>query len=157
MKITVMAMGKPRQDFILSGWQHYQIRLRPLLPVEWVFLPDPCKGKSISQDRRVALEGEQFLSKIGANDALFLLDERGSLWTSVELSKRIYSELTAGGQGRLIFLIGGPYGVSPALRERADVLLSLSKLTLTHEMALLLLSEQIYRAAMIREGSKYHH
>ena len=120
MKITVMAMGKPRQDFILSGWQHYQIRLRPLLPVEWVFLPDPCKGKSISQDRRVALEGEQFLSKIGANDALFLLDERGhgkadwGKWTEYYVDAERVAEMTRI-CGHAVQVLNHPGTYSPAM------------------------------------------
>ena len=89
-------------------------------------------------------------------DALFLLDERGRQWTSEELSSRLYEKIALG-QGKLIFLIGGPYGTSKELQARADMLLSLSKMTFTHEMALLLMAEQIYRAAMIHSGSKYHH
>ena len=97
------------------------------------------------------------MSKIEKDDRVFLLDERGSLWSSREFASKLYAELGRGGQGRLILLIGGPYGISQALRDRGNVVLSLSKLTFTHEMALLLVSEQIYRAAMIHEGSKYHH
>ena len=157
MKILVMAMGKPRQPFIVEGWQHYPLRLRPLLPVEWVFLAEPGKGKNLTEEQRVILEGSEFLSKIEKDDRVFLLDERGSLWSSREFASKLYAELGRGGQGRLILLIGGPYGISQALRDRGNVVLSLSKLTFTHEMALLLVSEQIYRAAMIHEGSKYHH
>jgi len=156
MKIQVMAMGKPREPFIVQGLEHYQTRLRSLLPVEWLYLPDPIKGRALSEKQRNELEGREFLRRIDDRDTLFLLDERGKQWTSGEFSSVLYQKL-AGGQGRLIILIGGPYGTSKLLQSRADVIISLSKMTFTHEMALLLLSEQIYRAVMIHNGSKYHH
>ena len=86
----------------------------------------------------------------------FLLDERGRQWSSEELSLRLYEQIALG-QGKLTFLLFCPYGTSKAVQQRADVTLSLSKMTFTHEMALLLLTEQLYRAAMIHSGSKYHH
>lgn len=156
MKVQVLAMGSPREPFIAAGVEHYRTRLRPLLSVEWVFLPEPGRGRSLTEQQRRELEGREFLRCLGDRDALFLLDERGCQWSSEELSARLYERL-ASEQGKIVFLIGGPYGVSQSVRDRAGVTLSLSKLTFTHEMALLLLAEQLYRAAMIRKGSKYHH
>ena len=156
MKIQVLAMGKPREAFVVQGVEQYQTRLKTLLPVEWTYLPEPGKGRSLSPEQRRELEGEEFLRRLDGRDVLFLLDERGQQWSSEELSLRLYERLGQG-QGRLVFLIGGPYGTSKALQARADALVSLSKMTFTHEMALLLLTEQLYRAAMIRSGSKYHH
>ena len=156
MKVCVMALGRPRESFIAEGVEHYQTRLRPLLPVEWLFIPEPAKGKKLTPEQRKILEGSLFLRHIAKQDVLFLLDERGKQLASEELSETIY-RFTAQGQGKIIFLIGGPYGTSAELQQRADHMVSLSKMTFTHEMALLLLSEQIYRAAMIRNGSKYHH
>jgi 23S rRNA (pseudouridine1915-N3)-methyltransferase len=156
MKIQIMALGRPREAFIAGGVEHYQVRLKPLLPIEWVYLPDINRGKNLSEERRKELEGREFLKRIAPQDTLFLLDERGRQMTSGELSELIYSSLGKG-QGKLIFLVGGPYGTSPELQKRGNVIISLSKMTFTHEMALLLLSEQIYRTAMIHSGSKYHH
>ena len=156
MKIQVLAMGKPRESFIVSGIEHYQTRLKTLLPVEWTYLPEPGKGRSLTAKQRRELEGIEFLRRLEDRDVLFLLDERGRQWSSEELSLRLYEQIALG-QGKLTFLIGGPYGTSKAVQQRADVTLSLSKMTFTHEMALLLLTEQLYRAAMIHSGSKYHH
>ena len=156
MKIQVLAMGKPRESFIVSGIEHYQTRLKTLLPVEWTYLPEPGKGRSLTVEQRRELEGIEFLRRLEDRDVLFLLDERGRQWSSEELSLRLYEQIALG-QGKLTFLIGGPYGTSKAVQQRADVTLSLSKMTFTHEMALLLLTEQLYRAAMIHSGSKYHH
>ncbi len=156
MKIQVMALGRPREAFIAQGVEHYQTRLKPLLPTEWVFLPETGKGKNLTPEQRKILEGQEFLKRIGRQDVLFLLDERGRQLGSEELSEEIYARLGQG-QGKLIFLIGGPYGTSDELQRRGNVIMSLSKMTFTHEMALLLLSEQLYRAAMIHSGSKYHH
>ncbi len=156
MKIQVMALGRPREPFIARGVEHYQIRLKPLLPVEWLFLPDANRGKNMDERRRKDLEGREFLRRIAVEDVLCLLDERGNQMDSATFSEKIYARLAAG-RGKLIFLVGGAYGTSPELQERADALVSLSKMTFTHEMALLLLCEQLYRAAMIHGGSKYHH
>ena len=156
MKIQVLAMGKPRESFIVSGIEHYQTRLKTLLPVEWTYLPEPGKGRSLTAEQRRELEGIEFLRRLEDRDVLFLLDERGRQWSSEELSLRLYEQIALG-QGTLTLLIGGPYGTSKAVQQRADVTLSLSKMTFTHEMALLLLTEQLYRAAMIHSGSKYHH
>lgn len=156
MKIRVLAMGRPREPFIVKGLEHYQTRLKPLLPVEWTFLPEPGKGKNLTVEQRKELEGQESLKRVGREDVLFLLDERGRQLGSEEFAAEIFERL-GGGRGTLIFLVGGPYGTSAALQKRGNVIISLSKMTFTHEMALLLLSEQIYRAAMIHEGSKYHH
>ncbi len=156
MKIQVLTMGKPRESFIVLGIEHYQTRLKTLLPVEWTYLPEPGKGRSLTAEQRRELEGIEFLRRLEDRDVLFLLDERGRQWSSEELSLRLYEQIALG-QGKLTFLIGGPYGTSKAVQQRADVTLSLSKMTFTHEMALLLLTEQLYRAAMIHSGSKYHH
>ena len=156
MKIQIMAMGRPRETFIVQGVEHYRTRLRPLLTADWLFLPDSSKGKNVDVEQRKELEARDFLRHIAPEDILFLLDERGKQFSSKELSEKIYGTI-AQGRGKLILLIGGPYGTSKVLQERADELISLSRLTFTHEMSLLLLSEQLYRAAMIHSGSKYHH
>ncbi len=156
MKVRVMAVGRPREPFILEGLALYGTRLRPLLPTEWEFLPEAGRGRRLKEERRRDIEGADVLRRLESRDELLLLDERGRQWSSVEFSSRLY-ERAARAPGKVVFLVGGPYGVSDAVRERADETLSLSRLTFTHEMALLILAEQIYRAAMIRAGSKYHH
>ncbi len=157
MKPLVLALGKPKLPFVVAGWEHYRQRLQPLLPLQWLFIPDPVKGKAMPQGQRLELEGAEILKRLRPDDRLFLLDQRGLLLTSQDLSDRLYQALASGGQGRLCFLIGGPYGVAPSIYRRADLVISLSRFTLTHEMALLFLAEQLYRSAMIRSGSKYHH
>ncbi len=156
MKIQVLALGKPREVFIARGLEHYQARLRPLLPIEWIFLPEMAKGKKLTPEQRIILEGVEFLKRIERQDFLFLLDENGLQLRSEEFSYKLY-DLLGQGRGNLIFVIGGPWGTSDELKNRANGILSLSKLTLTHEMSLLLLAEQLYRAAAIHSGSKYHH
>lgn len=156
MKLAVMAVGKPKLPFILEGLDHYSVRLQKMLPVEWIFIPDPSRGKSLSEERRKSLESSEILKRLGPLDRLFLMDEQGLFLDSEELCERVYSEM-ASGRGRLVFLIGGPYGVARSVYDRSNVVVSLSRFTFTHEMALLLLVEQLYRSAMIHCGSKYHH
>ncbi len=156
MKIRILTLGKPREAFIAHGVEHYQVRLKQFLPLEWVFLSEVGKGKKLTNEQRIILEGQEFLRRIEGQDFLFLLDENGRQFRSEEFSGQIYS-LLAQGQGNIIFLVGGPWGTSDELKNRANAILSLSKMTFTHEMALLLLAEQLYRAAAIYNGSKYHH
>ena len=156
MKIKVLTIGRPRESFIVRGVEHYQTRLKTLLSADWVYLPDVGRGRTLNEEQHRELEGRELLRNIDQRDTLFVLDERGRQMTSDELSVRLY-ELLGKLQGKIVFVIGGPYGTSKSVQDRADVLFSLSKLTFTHEMALLILAEQMYRAAMIHTGSKYHH
>ena len=102
MKIQVLAMGKPRESFIVSGIEHYQTRLKTLLPVEWTYLPEPGKGRSLTAEQRRELEGIEFLRRLEDRDVLFLLDERGRQCSSEELSLRLYEQIALGQQGAIL-------------------------------------------------------
>lgn len=121
-----------------------------------VELPDAKGGKSMSREQQKELEGKGFLSKIGSGDMLVLLDERGREFTSKEFAGYL-EKLMASGRKRVVFLIGGPYGFSPAVYQRADAKISLSKMTFNHEMVRLFFIEQIYRGMTILRGEPYHH
>lgn len=156
MKIQILALGKPREPFIVQGIEHYRTRLAPYLSIEWKFLPDPRKGGNLTPEQHKQVESDILLKHVAPQDTLLLLDENGRQLTSEGLEEQLYSLLVKA-QKKIIFMVGGPYGASDTLKGRADLMISLSKMTFTHEMALLLLSEQLYRAAMIHSGSKYHH
>ena len=155
MKLLVAAVGRPKEAFILQGVASYLERLRPFMAASLTLIPDGRIGK-LDRLRRMEAEGAEILKLLGDRDQLIVLDERGRTFTSEAFSKELFSQLDSS-PGRLVLLIGGPWGISPQGKERASSLWSLSSLTFPHELALLVLAEQLYRAASIRAGTGYHH
>lgn len=154
MKIYILVIGTPKQKFIKEQSQIYLQRLGSGLSAGIDFLSDSSKSKEIS--KMVELDGKNILKKLSSRDYVILLDERGSLMSSESFSGHLFSRLKET-PGRIVFVIGGPFGVGDEVRRRSDESISLSKMTMTHEMCLLFLSEQIYRAVMIENNSPYHH
>ena len=151
-----MSVGATHTDYVKKGIEDYYFRLRHYVQFSIVELPDAKGGKSMSREQQKELEGKGFLSKIGSGDMLVLLDERGREFTSKEFAGYL-EKLMASGRKRVVFLIGGPYGFSPAVYQRADAKISLSKMTFNHEMVRLFFIEQIYRGMTILRGEPYHH
>ena len=156
MEFVLMSVGATHTDYVKKGIEDYYFRLRHYVQFSIVELPDAKGGKSMSREQQKELEGKGFLSKIGSGDMLVLLDERGREFTSKEFAGYL-EKLMASGRKRVVFLIGGPYGFSPAVYQRADAKISLSKMTFNHEMVRLFFIEQIYRGMTILRGEPYHH
>lgn len=156
MVIEVWWLGKTGDDLIDSGIRTYQERIKRLYPVKWVTLPDIRRSGSMENDQRKEKEGELILSRLQNDDHLILLDERGKEYTSQQWATWIERQMSAPGK-RLVLLIGGAFGFSPAIYERANGSLALSKMTFTHEMVRLILAEQLYRAFTILNNIKYHY
>jgi len=149
MKIVILAVGKPKDKNIalLSGMYIERIVPKGLVAVEFV---DAAKDGDIEK------EGASILKRLRERDTIVLLDEHGKMYDSVEFSSFISEELGITG-GRLVFVIGGAFGLSGDVRRRADAIISISKMTIPHELCLLFLSEQLYRAFSIIAGTDYHH
>jgi 23S rRNA (pseudouridine1915-N3)-methyltransferase len=148
MKILILAVGRLKDKRIASLAGEYLARVRPgLVSVESV--PDQ---KGSSRER----EGLEILHRLRPRDRLILLSEDGDAYDSEAFAALLSRELETA-QGRVVMAIGGPWGVSEAVRARADVLLSLSRMTFPHELCFLFLAEQLYRAFSILQGAKYHH
>ena len=151
MKITFLWMGKAKhkeyqklQEIYLGRLKHYcKFEVKELKEIKH---KDPQELKN--------LEGELFLAQIKPSDHLILLDETGRATTSRQLAKQQQSFMNR--SQNIVFLIGGAHGVSQAVFDRSNSTLSLSKMTLTHDMARILLLEQVYRAHTILRGEKYH-
>lgn len=111
---------------------------------------------SASEKERSRVEGERLLEAVGPRDLVVVLDERGKDMTSVDLAAFL-DRADARGQGTVCFLIGGPFGLAEAVRRRADLLLRLSAMTMPHELARVVLTEQLYRAECLRNHVPYHH
>lgn len=149
--ITIIAIGRKHESWIVEGLQRYQKRLQKPWDVSWILLPHSArKGSQARQE-----ESEAILSRVKPTDFVLLLDERGDLLDSPALSRRIETVFSNGKS--LVCVIGGAYGVNDALMQRADLVWSLSPLVFPHQLVRLLLIEQLYRAQSIASGGRYHH
>lgn len=155
MKISLLTIGKTLEPSIRELENKYQKRLGHYTQWNRIDLPE-IKSSAIQKSRRKEKEGELFLSKIDASDVVILLDENGSSLDSVAFSKFI-DKYQVSSTKHLVFCIGGAFGFSPAMYQRANGLLSLSKMTFTHEMIRVIFIEQLYRAHTILKKEKYHH
>lgn len=156
MKITLIWPGKTKEDFIKSGIAKYIKYIRPMAKVEIIEVKEAKGGEISGYGKGLDEEGRRILEQAkkgtgGAGPGYVLLDERGKQMTSPEFAK--FMENSGGGR----FVIGGAYGVSSEVRQKAAFTLSLSKMTLPHELARVVLLEQIYRGLSISSGKGYHH
>lgn len=156
MKITLLAIGKTNAKYLQEGIEQYTKRLGHYIPFELKILPDVKTTKSLTTDKQKEMEGQMFLATIEQGDWVTLLDERGKEFTSREFANYIDKKMVTLPKN-LIFIIGGPYGFSQEMYDRANEKLSLSKMTFSHEMIRLFFIEQIYRAMTILKGEPYHH
>lgn len=156
MKVKLIAIGKTDANYLAEGIDIYVNRLKHYIKFELEVIPDIKSRKNKTTEQQKEEEGKLLLSKFDATDWVVLLDENGKLKTSRELAdfldqKMIQSTKT------LTFVIGGPYGFSQEVYQRANQKLSLSKMTFSHQMIRLFFVEQIYRAFTILKGEPYHH
>lgn len=156
MEITLLTVGKTTQSFVIAGLEEYLKRLKRYTPYSIVTLPDIKTSKTLTPAIQKEKEGETILSSLSPADICILLDEHGREFTSLEFADYLRKTL-ASGRKRAVFIVGGPYGFSDAVYQRADYKISLSKMTFTHEMVRLFFTEQVYRAMTILRGEPYHH
>jgi 23S rRNA (pseudouridine1915-N3)-methyltransferase len=126
------------------------------IPVNIEYLPDSKNNKKLSEDQQKTVEGNTILNSLDKSDYLVLLDEHRKEFTSVEFSKCIEKKMSTVSK-RLVFIVGGPYGFSQDVKNRANEKISLSKMTFSHEMIRLIFTEQLYRAMTIINNEPYHH
>lgn len=156
MEIELLTVGKTTIPFVIAGIEEYSRRLKHYVPYRITSVPDVRRGKGMAPDRQKELEGEQILGHFAPGDYVVLLDERGKEFSSMEFASWMERQMVSG-RKRVVFVIGGPYGFSQAVYDRADGKVSLSRMTFNHEMVRLFFTEQIYRAMTILRGEPYHH
>lgn len=150
MKYNVITIGKPKESGLRDALSFYQERLGKLASVEVTHLSEIKNGKAHDKQER---ESETLFK--AAHGLVVLLDERGKTYGSRALADKM-EQLDVMGDSAVSFLIGGADGHTPELRDKADLVLSLSSLTFSHELALVVLMEQLYRVEAIRAGHPYH-
>ena len=156
MKLYIVSVGHKPPDWIVSGFQEYARRMPRELPVILTEIrPAARTAKNASQiDRARATEAERILAAVPPNGVKVALDERGKTITTTQLAGRLEEWMSLGQD--VCFLIGGTDGLDDALKDRADVVLSLSKLTMPHALVRVVLAEQLYRAISIIRNHPYH-
>ncbi len=156
MEIILLTVGKTSTPYIQTGIDEYLKRLTHYTPFQIRSIPDIRNTRRLSLDQQKEAEGKLILSELSPADMVILLDEHGEEPTSMKFAA-LLEKLMASGRKRVFFIIGGPYGFSKDVYERADRKLSLSKLTFSHEMVRLFFVEQVYRGMTILRGEPYHH
>lgn len=154
MNLRIIQIGKTKEPWIKAGVDEYLKRLQAFVKLEVLELADTSLRIAGSATAVKAREAITILHKIEADDYVILLDERGIDKTSLEFSGFLTN---ISDRKRVTFVIGGVYGTDPSLQQRADVIMRLSAMTFTHQMARLVLVEQLYRAMMISAGRSYHY
>lgn len=155
MKITLLVVGKTTDSHIEALIQEYQKRLTHYLPFTLQVIPELKNTKALTSEQQKQAEGELILRTITPATELILLDEHGKEYRSIEFADYIQKRMSSGRD--VVFVVGGPYGFSEAVYQRANGKISLSKMTFSHQMVRLFFVEQIYRAMTILRGEPYHH
>ena len=149
--MKIIAIGKKHEKWVLNGIELFEKRLKKPFNLSWDILPH----SNFAEEKAREEETQRILAKIKPSDFVILLDERGKNISSPELAKMLSNGFV--NSQNFVIIIGGAFGVSEELRQRANFVWSLSKLVFPHQIVRLILVEQIYRAQEISSGGKYHH
>jgi 23S rRNA (pseudouridine1915-N3)-methyltransferase len=156
VKITLLLVGKTTESYLNQAIEEYLKRLRRYVVFEISVIPELKNAKNMSFDQQKEREGVAILNAIEPSDDVVLLDEKGTQYSSVEFASLLEKKGLSSVK-RLVFVVGGPYGFSGDVYDRANGKLSLSRMTFSHQMIRLLFVEQVYRAMTILKGEPYHH
>lgn len=156
MKIAFLVVGKTTDKNLAILQDDYQNRLKHYINFEYIVIPELRNTKSLNENDQKEKEADLILKSIDNNDEVILLDEKGKEFTSVGFAQFIEKKILSSYK-RMVFVVGGPYGFSQRVYERAGSKISLSSMTFSHQMIRLIFAEQLYRAFTILKGEPYHH
>ena len=156
MKGVLIVVGKTTDKRFEAITQEYIERIRHYIPFTMEVIPELKNTKGLSQDEQKKREGELIQKNLQPGDYVVLLDEHGSERSSMDFASWMQKKMAAGPK-RLVFIVGGPYGFSDAIHQKGNEEISLSRMTLSHQMIRMFFVEQIYRAMTILNGEPYHH
>ncbi len=158
MAVTIICVGKLREKYFADAADEYMKRLKRIMPVSVIELPDepePAQPSDKLNEAVMKREGEKILQKIGQYDHVIAMCIDGKQYESTELAGKM-SALFTQGKSNITFLIGGSLGLHPDVLKRANERMSMSKMTFPHQLARVMLLEQLFRAAKINAGERYH-
>lgn len=156
MKTVLLSVGKMDDPLISQITEEYKKKINFYMPFEMQIIPDIKNSKNLTEKEKKKQEGEKVLKWLQPSDYVVLLDDKGKQYSSIEFAGHIGKRAVATAK-RLVFVVGGPYGFSQEVRQRANEMVSLSKMTFTHQMVRLVFAEQFYRAMTILHNEPYHH
>ena len=156
MKISLFVVGKTNHNYLSPGIDDYTQRINHYIPFNIQYIADAKNTKNLSQAQQKQAEGQNLLNAFDKSDYVVLLDERGKEFTSKDFSSFIEKKMQTVAK-RLVFVVGGPYGFSEDVYQRANEKISLSKMTFPHDLIRLIFTEQLYRSFTIMNNEPYHH
>jgi len=155
MKVKIITIGKTNQNFVKEGFEMYKKRIIHYTNFEEIVIDDIKNQKNIKAEKLKVLEGEKIMKKILNTDFVVLLDEKGKTFNSNTFSKWIENKMIQSTKN-LVFIIGGAFGFSEKIYNRANSKIRLSDMTFSHQIIRVIFAEQLYRAFTIIKGEKYH-
>jgi 23S rRNA (pseudouridine1915-N3)-methyltransferase len=156
MKIILLTVGKSTNNHLIKLQEEYQNRLKFYIPFEMSVIPELKNTKNLSVNEQLEKEADLILKQLDNSDEVVLLDEKGKQCSSIGFSEFVSKKMLASHK-RMIFVVGGPYGFSERVYQRANGKVSLSSMTFSHQMIRVIFVEQLYRAMTILKGEPYHH
>ena len=156
MKIKLIVVGKTNAKYLAEGEKEYEKRLSNYIKYEKIIIQDIKKSVKLRENELKKKEGQLILGKLENSDHVILLDDKGKSFSSIQFSEFLQQKMNSGLKS-LVFVIGGAYGFSNEVYQRANSKLSLSIMTFSHQMVRLIFKEQLYRGFSILRGEKYHH
>ncbi|MDR1338963.1 MAG: 23S rRNA (pseudouridine(1915)-N(3))-methyltransferase RlmH [Prevotellaceae bacterium] len=156
MKIKFIVTGKTNTGYLREAISVYENRLKHYIPFELICIPDVKNAGNLNESQLKDREGKSILAQLNFGDELILLDEKGGMCSSSEFSLLLSKKINAGSRC-IVFVAGGAYGFSDEIYAKASSMISLSRMTFTHQMVRLIFVEQLYRAFTIIKGEAYHH
>lgn len=156
MKITLIAVGKTEDKYLIEGIDKYLNRLKHYINFNLLIIPDIKNTKNLTEAQQKSKEAELIAKQINPSDLVILLDEKGKKHSSVSFANYLNKQMIGSVQ-HLVFIIGGPYGFDESIYNRSNSSISLSDMTFSHQMVRLFFVEQLYRAFSILKNEPYHH
>jgi len=156
MKILLLVFGKTDESYVIEGIKKFEKKIKPFIQLEIEEIAEPKNHCKLAKPQQLNNEAIIFKSKLKSSDEVVLLDEKGKQFSSVEFSQKIESLLNST-KKRIVFIVGGPYGISENLKNEFKNQISLSKMTFTHQLVRLFFVEQVYRSFTIINKMPYHH
>jgi 23S rRNA (pseudouridine1915-N3)-methyltransferase len=156
MKLQFWSIGKAHEPYIKPGVDDFTGRINKYFSADWNIIPPPKNAAVLKEPELKKQECKTVLASLQKDDILILLDEKGRQFSSPEVAQMLQQQANESAR-RVVFLIGGAFGVDEELKKRANITWSLSKLVFPHMLVRLILAEQVYRACTILRNEKYHH